>query len=131
VTPTPLDVLARSRYVLLTSFRRNGAPMATPVWAARRDGELWVWTNPDAGKVKRIRRNPQVLLQPCSVRGVPVGDPVSGQARVVPPAESAEIFDVLIRKYGWQARMSRLGDRLAPLIGRPSRPPGALVIRVG
>mgnify|MGYP000473367737 CR=1 FL=1 len=62
--------LAREKYVSLTTFRRDGSPVATPVWiAALDDGRLAFTTDPSSWKVKRVRRNATVELRPCTVRG--------------------------------------------------------------
>jgi uncharacterized protein len=58
------------KYVLLTTYRKNGDAVATPVWiVALPDGSAAFTTEVDSGKVRRIRNNPSVTLQPCSVRG--------------------------------------------------------------
>ena len=75
------DLLGRARTVLLTTVRKNGTPVATPVWVVRDGDELRIWTNPTSGKVKRIRRNASVTLVPCSTRGEPRGEAVPGTAR--------------------------------------------------
>ncbi|MTD13639.1 PPOX class F420-dependent oxidoreductase [Nakamurella sp. YIM 132087] len=126
-----LDVLGRTRYALLTTFRKDGTPVATPVWIVRRGDELLVWTNPEAGKVKRIRRNPAVTLVPCGMHGEPLsGTAVTGRAEMVPggPAVIDGIFDLLIDKYGWQGRITRIPDRLGRLIGREPQPAAAMSI---
>lgn len=127
--PSPLQVLAGSRYVLLTTFRRSGAAIATPVWAVGLDGALWVWTNPTSGKVKRIRNDGRVLVQPCGMRGEPVGRPIEGHAEVGDDAHAPAVMAALRRKYGIQGWLTQLGIRVGALIGRP-RPPGVLVITV-
>jgi uncharacterized protein len=73
-----LIALSRNDYVRLTTFRRTGAPVPTPVWVVAdrsalggRDGDLLVITGAQAGKVKRLRHNGRVLLVPCDRRGTP------------------------------------------------------------
>ena len=61
--------MADHRFVSLTTFRRSGTPVATPVWIARDGDALVVTTIVDSGKVKRARRDPRVELQPCTRRG--------------------------------------------------------------
>ena len=61
-----LQQIASGKYVSLTTFRRNGSPVATPVGALVSDGVLYVLTPPDTGKVKRIRRNSIVGIAPCT-----------------------------------------------------------------
>ena len=75
--------------------------MPTPVWAAQDGTELMVWTETDAGKVKRIRRNGAVTLAPCDMRGRPKGEPVRGQARVLDAAATRRVRDLISKKYGF------------------------------
>src|SRR5271165_3970515 len=67
---TPLD---SARYINLMSFKRDGAGVETPVWAAPLDGKLVVFTNRDSYKVKRIGRNPKVRVARCNARGKLLG----------------------------------------------------------
>ena len=60
---TELDRLAAEKYVLLTTFRKDGRAVPTPVWAVRDGDALAVWTVSDAGKVKRIRRDGRVTVE--------------------------------------------------------------------
>ena len=48
------------KYISLTTFRKTGVGVATPVWFGEEDGKLYVMTRSDMGKTKRIRNNPQV-----------------------------------------------------------------------
>ena len=79
--------MGRQEFVSLITFRRTGAPVATPVWIAP-DGDALVVTTPvESGKVKRLRRDPRVELRPCSRRGK-VADGasmVAAVAEIVPP----------------------------------------------
>ena len=127
---TPLDLLARSTYVLLTTFRRDGTPVPTPVWVVRVGDELLVWTNPTAGKVKRIRRDGHVEIGPCGRGGKPLGRSVPGHARILEQDELGPIVPALIRKYGLLARLTTLPTKLGRLLGRSPRPVGGLAVRL-
>ena len=98
-----VEKLARGRCLSLTTFRRDGTPVATPVWVARQGDELVVYTARSSGKVKRLRNNNRVLLAPCDMRGRVTGDVVEGTARLQDDAESA--ISLIRRKYGLQARL--------------------------
>ena len=115
------QVLAESRYILLTTFRKDGTPVPTPVWSVSVGGQLWVWTAPDAGKVKRIRRNGEIRVVPCTLRGHPRGVPVPGRAELVEKRNAIRVMDALVAKYGWQARFSLLSHRFGQWRGRPPR----------
>jgi hypothetical protein len=92
------------KYISLTTFRKNGQGVKTPVWFAEQDGKLYVMTRSDSGKYKRIRNNPQVKLAPCTMGGKITGPEFSGTASVLPPAHWAEAKKALHRKY-WLARL--------------------------
>ncbi|MGW5344375.1 PPOX class F420-dependent oxidoreductase [Streptomyces sp. HUAS TT3] len=99
-----LEELGRAKYVSLTTFRKDGTPVATPVWAVADAGELYVWTRSDSWKVKRIRNNGRVTLQACDVRGrVAPGTPVlEGRARLLDEAGLKRVRRLMSRKYSWQ-----------------------------
>ena len=126
--PAIWQLLAQANYVSLTTFRKDGTPVATPVWIAPDGDRLLVWTNPEAGKVKRIRRNADVTVAPCTMRGAVVGGgPVPARATVLPDSEVPTVRRALIAKYGWQARLTFLPQHLVAAIGRP-HPAGVLEI---
>jgi hypothetical protein len=112
LVPSTLAEMADEQFVSLTTFRRSGVPVATPVWAAR-DGDALVVTTPaDSGKVRRLRHDPRVELRPCNRRGtVPDGAPVAGGvAEVVAPDDRSAA--VLRRKYGLQYRLISALERV-------------------
>jgi hypothetical protein len=119
---TPLDVLGQADYLLLTTFKKDGTPVATPVWVVRHGDELRVWTAPDAGKVKRIRRSGKVQVAPCGMRGKPHGSPVDAVATLLSEADADQVLDSLVHKYGLRGRLGRWGAR------RGDRPRSAIGI---
>ena len=115
--PSDLDVVNAHRYVSLTTFRRDGAPVSTPVWIARDGGELVVVTVDPSGKLKRLAHTSRVELRPCDMRGrVPDGAPTyAGTAVVVRTPEGvAAVKRAIGRKYV----MARLGDAVAAVTDR-------------
>ncbi len=109
---TVLERLAAENYVLLTTYRKDGRAVATPVWVVGDGDALAVWTVTDSGKVKRIRRSGEVLVAPCDIRGNQHGEAVRGLATVVDAATTERIRGLLRRKYGIRARLGLLGSRL-------------------
>ena len=104
-----LGTLAAERYISLTTFKRDGTAVSTPVWVVTDNGRrLLVWSGANTWKVRRLRREPRVLVAPASIRGRERGPRVAGRARVVPdPGVQA----LLRRKYGWQKRVLDLLNR--------------------
>jgi uncharacterized protein len=104
--------LAASKYLLVTTFRRNGTAVPTPVWHAV-DGEtLVVWTVVDSGKVKRLRNNPEVRLAPCTARGRPTGPETPARGELLDAAGSARVRQLISRRYGVIGRLAMFGSRL-------------------
>lgn len=107
------DDLARARYVSFATYRRSGAEVATPVWCAGADGELFVFSAGDAGKVKRLRNDPRARLARCDVRGRVLGDWQPAVAGIVTDSATIErALRLLRRKYGWQMWLADAGARL-------------------
>ena len=102
---TPFDALSWAEYANLTTFRRNGTAVATPIWFAfyEPSGTIYVETGATSGKVKRISHTPQVTLARCTASGKVTGELIEGQARVV--TDTQEIFvakGALHSKYGFK-----------------------------
>ena len=112
--PTSFTALFDEKYVLLTTLRKTGVGVPTAVWAAGEGDALFVITVATAGKVKRIRNNPEVTLQPCTMAGRVKGDaaPVVARAEIIDdPDGLAAGIAVLESKYGWQFRLAFRAER--------------------
>ena len=103
---TSIDLLASAKYISLTTFRKDGSAVATPVWLARDEDSLVVVTDPGSGKVKRLRNNPSVLVSPCDMRGrVKPGAPsFPGTVTFQDAAATQRTLEVIGRKYGLMGR---------------------------
>jgi PPOX class probable F420-dependent enzyme len=104
-TAPTLDELGSAKYVSLTTFRKDGTAVATPVWVVRDGDELAVWTDARTGKVKRIRRNPAVTLAACTFRGKLRSEPVAARAELTAPEQTGRVLDLIKRKYGISGRI--------------------------
>ena len=116
MTPNRLASFAHQKYLNLETYRKTGTPVATPVWFAEEHGTLYVYSLAHAGKVKRIRNNPEVRIAPCDVRGNPTGAWVNARARILDAQGAARGHRLLNQKYGW---MKRIGDAFSRLRRRP------------
>ncbi|WP_406840775.1 PPOX class F420-dependent oxidoreductase [Streptomyces sp. AHU1] len=107
-----LERIADSKHVLLTTFRKDGRPVPTPVGGVVHDGTVYALTDPTTGKVKRIRNNPRVAISPCSMNGtVPDGAPkITGTARLLGNSETARVQNMMKRRF-FLYRLIRLFDR--------------------
>lgn len=92
--------LRKQQFMNLFTYRKSGAAVKTPVWFAQRGVKLYVFTTAEAGKVKRIRNNPQVLVGPSDRMGNPLGPTSTARARVLAPEEVPAAKQALDEKYG-------------------------------
>jgi uncharacterized protein len=102
--------LADERYMLLTTFRRDGTSVATAVWVTRYDDQsVAFWTSSGSGKAKRLAHTQRVTVQPSDARGrvKPGTEPVEATARVVSGEELEEIRKLVIAKYGFQTKLTK------------------------
>jgi uncharacterized protein len=107
------------RYISLATFRKTGKEVRTPVWFAadpKRPKLLWVYTNVNAGKVKRVRNNGRARVAPCNATGRVKADFQDAKARMIEPGDAdwQRGWDALYAKY-W---MLGVGLVFARLTGR-------------
>src|SRR5215213_5334465 len=95
----PLTARFPGTYLSLVSFKRDGTPVATPLWFVVDGGRLLVITDAHSAKVKRIRRNPEVTVAPCKAGGRLTGEPIAARAEILPSGEVAPAQRLMGRRY--------------------------------
>ena len=122
-----LDALFPGKYLSVTSFKRDGTGVATPVWFVSDGSRLFALTDLHSAKVRRIRRNPRVLVAPCRANGKLLSEPLPARVELLASTPELErVQKLLIERYKLSYRLVmliyRLGRRLR---GRPSVAEGA------
>lgn len=103
---SPFTSLLKENFVNLTTFRKSGAAVPTPMWFAESNGVIYISTGTSSGKVKRLRNSGRVTLAPCTANGKVTGDAIEGNARIVTDQqEIARAEAALAKKYGIQRRL--------------------------
>ena len=115
--PPDLEALFPGRYLSVTSFKRDGTGIATPVWFVSDGARLFAFTDLHSAKVRRIRRNPRVLVASCRPDGKLRREPVSAHAEILTAnAELERVQKLLTERYEISYRVVmlfyRLGRRL-------------------
>ena len=109
----PLTQLESELYISLETFRRDGRAVATPVWFAIADDRIYVFSEAEAWKVKRLRNDERVRISACNVRGRVHGPAFDGKGhRVGDAATEDKAYAALLDKYGWQMRLANFFSRL-------------------
>jgi PPOX class probable F420-dependent enzyme len=107
VAPTFAEVSA-ARYILLTTFTKDGRPKPTPIWVAPDGDRLLVITEEDSWKVKRIRNTPHVTLAVCDMRGNPKSEAMDATAAILDKSETGRVYDAIGKRYGLVGRVFNL-----------------------
>lgn len=114
-------LLSAHEFIELTTFRKNGDAIATPVFFIADKGKLYLTTNGNSGKLKRIRNNGRVLIAPCNNRGKVIGEQFEAHARELPAGEHRSINTLLVRKHGFRFRMFLLVQRWIAFLKKAPR----------
>jgi PPOX class probable F420-dependent enzyme len=114
---TPFEALWRQRNVLLTTYKRDGTPVGTPVHVAVDGDRAFIRTYGKAWKWRRVRNVPECEITPCTVRGRPTGEAIPVRGRILRGAEAEHAAHALARKY------PLLHGRLIPRAHRLMRTP--------
>jgi len=94
-----------ARYLNLTTYRRDGRAVSTPVWFAIEGDHLVIWTAASSGKAKRLRHTSRVMVAPCDLRGRVKGPTVEARARLLPSSDGPRIERLLNQRYGLTKRL--------------------------
>jgi PPOX class probable F420-dependent enzyme len=98
--PVTFAEVAKSEYILLTTFTKDGRPKPTAIWAAPHGDGLVAITQEKSWKVKRIRNTPRVTIAECDRGGRPKGEAVEATATILDKAANGATYDALGRRYG-------------------------------
>jgi uncharacterized protein len=98
-TATELLVpFVEQRTVALTTYKRDGTPITTPVSIAVEGDHAFFRTYDKAWKAKRLRNNPEVEVAPSTFAGKPTGSAIHGRTRLLDGAEARHAARLLGRK---------------------------------
>jgi uncharacterized protein len=118
--PDPIAQFTNAKYLSLETFRKTGTGVRTPVWFAKdvlhhspTTTVFYIYSEAEAGKVKRIRNNSKVRLAPCTMRGKLTGAWIEGRARICEGQEAAHGQHEIIKKYGL---LKKIGDFVGRLL---------------
>ena len=102
------DALAQflnQKYINLETYKKSGQAVHTPVWFVQDNGVIYIRTDKNSGKVKRVRINPHARMMPCNIRGRPKGQWIDGTIQVANDYESQHASQLLNQKYGLRGKM--------------------------
>jgi len=110
--PVTFADVAKSDYILLTTFTKDGRPKPTAIWAAPDGDRLLVITQETSWKVKRIRNTPRVTVAACDLRGNPKSEAVEATATVLDKSDNGAVYDAIGTRYGLLGKTFNLFSKL-------------------
>ncbi len=119
--------LGDEKYLALTTFKRDGTPVTTAVWAAPiDDNKIGFWTSSGSGKAKRLAHTSKVIVQPSDSRGrVKAGTtPVEATAELVTGPQLEGIRTKIVAKYGFMTKITKFLAKIGGIVKRKQIPYG-------
>ena len=104
--------VAKSDYILLTTFTKDGRPKPTAIWAVPEGDRLVAITQEQSWKVKRIRNTPRVTIAACDMRGNPKGEAVEAVAAILDKSANGATYDGIGKRYGLIGKTFNLFSKL-------------------
>jgi hypothetical protein len=117
--------LSDEKYIRFTTFKKDGTEVSTPTWVVALDGgKVGFYTSSTSGKAKRLKNNPNVIVQPSDGRGraKPDTSPLKGTAVVVAGTERDAIYGLVVAKYGIFTKVTRLLAKVGGFVKRKAQP---------
>ena len=111
MAPTFAEV-AKSEYVLLTTFTKDGRPKPTAIWVAPDGNRVVAITQEKSWKVKRIRNTPRVTIAECDRGGKPKGEAVDAVAVILDKSQTQAVYDAIGKRYGIIGKLFNLFSKL-------------------
>ena len=99
MAPTFEDVYDE-KYLLLTTFTKDGRPKPTAIWAVADGNRLIAITQEQSWKVKRIRNTRRVTIAECDRGGKPKGEAVEATAAILAKSANGATYEALGKRYG-------------------------------
>jgi PPOX class probable F420-dependent enzyme len=94
-----IESLKSTKTILLTTYKRDGAPVSTPVSIAFAGDRAFFRSYDKAWKTPRLRNNPHVEATPATLRGRPTGAAISGRARLLAGEQERIAARALARRH--------------------------------
>jgi PPOX class probable F420-dependent enzyme len=117
--------LENEKYILLTTFRRDGTPVAAPVWIVTLDGgKFGFTTSSGSGKAKRLAHTSRVIVQASDVRGrtKPGSSQIEATALIVTGSDFVDIKSKVKAKYGFMTNITRFLGFIGGIVKRKQIP---------
>jgi PPOX class probable F420-dependent enzyme len=112
--------LDSARYVSFVTYKKDGSPVATPVWIVPFEGGYAFTTDPTAYKVKRVRNDARATLTVCNARGAIADGAVThlGSAVVLDEDDAEKVAKLIAKKYSIGVRLLGVLSFVKKVLGK-------------
>jgi PPOX class probable F420-dependent enzyme len=106
--------LPSAKYLLLTTFNQDGAPLAAPVRVVADCDRAFFRISSASGTSKRLRHTDWVQVAACTVLGLcRTGPTVNATARLLAGAEASQAAEQLAHRYpAWRGLIGSMARRV-------------------
>jgi len=94
-----LESLKQNKTILLTTYKRDGTPVDTPVSVAFAGERAFFRSFDKAWKTKRLRNNPRVTVAPATLRGRPTGPAIPARVELLSDDQAKIAAKALARRH--------------------------------
>jgi PPOX class probable F420-dependent enzyme len=112
LVPVTFADVSNAKYILLTTFTKDGRPKPTAIWAAPDGDRLVVITQEKSWKVKRVRNTPRVTIALCDRSGNPKSEAIEATATILDKAHNGAVYDAIGKRYGLVGKTFNLFSKL-------------------
>lgn len=114
--------LDSAKYVSFVTYKRDGTPVATPVWIVPFDGGYAFTTEPHAYKVRRIKNDARATLTACDMRGKILDGAIThlGSAVLLDDAQASEVSRLIAKKYSVGVKLLGVMSFVKKMLGKAS-----------
>ncbi|HVP23614.1 MAG TPA: PPOX class F420-dependent oxidoreductase [Conexivisphaerales archaeon] len=111
-----LRALEGRKYISITTYRKSGKGVSTPVEFVIKDSAIYVRAREGSGKIRRVLANPNVTVAPCTLRGIVTGPSFEGTAVLID--DDGALYPLFSHKYGL---LWKLGTRIRKTTHQPMK----------
>lgn len=124
--------LSDEKYLSFTTFTSDGTPKPTPIWIADLgDNTMGFTTYEDSWKIRRLKNNPNVMLQPCDMKGEIEEGTTAVEATatyVTGGPEFEKVRGLIEKKYGFAVKVIKLMNSVRSMLGKGGQSDTAIII---
>ena len=103
------------QYINIETFKKDGSSVRTPVWYIIQDDLIFIRSDRNSWKVKRIRKNSHVKISKCNMFGKTNSELFDGTASIKEKTNQINMDEFFDKKYGIKNKILKLMYKIKKL----------------